>query len=147
MAAPVDEINECKYLFLDCIQEFDNSLRLVVQEGLPAGPAESIQVGHTIIPDCTPIDATDASRIFEVVWGKYIGYSALNESYAAVNDQERYEGTRFRIYSKSHFIEYMETATFASDEYPGPTQHYEVVCENHIIDVLSTEPPVIRRVR
>ena len=64
-----------------------------------------------------------------------------------MSDEERYEGTRFRIYSKSHFIEYMGTATFASDQYPGPMQHYEVVCENHIIDVLSTEPPAIRRVR
>ena len=37
---------------------------------------------------------------------------------------EQYEGIRFRIYSKSHFIDYMALESFASDDYPGPTQHY-----------------------
>src|SRR5438874_2024507 len=63
-----------------------------------AGPATSIDVAGTIIPNCTPIEATDQSRIFEIVWRYYVGYSVLNESYAAVYDAEQYEGTRFRIY-------------------------------------------------
>jgi hypothetical protein len=83
----------------------------------------------------------------EIVWRYDIGYSVLNESYAAVDDAEQYEGARFRIYSKSHFVDYMSLASFASDEYPGPTQHYCVACEDHILDVLSTEAPTVKRLR
>lgn len=141
------EINECKSLFLSEIEELGrNSLRVVVAEGLPAGPPKSIEVGGVTIPDCTPIEVIEQSRVFEVVWRVYVGYAVLNESYASVDEEERGEGIRFRIYSKSRFIEYMCRATFAGDEYPGPTQHYCLACEDHIVHVLSVEAPVIRRV-
>jgi len=122
-------------------------LQLVVQEGLPVGPPEAIKVGGVTIPDCTRIEATQGSKVFEIVWRRYVGYSVLNESFAAVSNEELYEGTQFRIYSKSRFIEYMSRATFASDEYPGPVRHYGIACEDHVIDVLSVEPPEIRKVR
>ena len=54
-------------------------------------------------------------------------------------------GRHGRILSKSHFIDYMSLASFASDEYPGPTQHYCVACEDHILNVLSTEAPTVKR--
>jgi hypothetical protein len=144
----VAEINECRSLFLADVQDLGrDGIRVVIAEGLPAGPAAPIEVAGTIIPDCTPIEATDQSRIFEIVWRCYVGYSVLNESYAAVHDFEQYDGTRFRIYSKSHFIDYMSLASFASDGYPGPTQHYCVACEDHILHVLSTEHPTVKRLR
>jgi hypothetical protein len=93
-----------------------------------------------------PIQNTEIS-IFEIVWRHYVGYSVLNESYAAVDDAEQYEGIRFRIYSKSHFIDYMALESFASDDYPGPTQHYCVACEDHIVNVLSVEVPAVQRLR
>jgi hypothetical protein len=123
------------------------SLRVAVAEGLPAGPPASIEVGGAIIPNCTPIETTDESRVFEIVWRHYVGYTVLNESYADVSDEECFEGTRFRIYSKSHFIDYMFRATFASDEHPGPTRHYCVACEDHILHVLSVDAPAVQRVR
>jgi hypothetical protein len=66
--------------------------------------------------------------------------SVLNESFAAVDDEERYEGNRFRI-----FIDYVLLASFACADYPGPTQHYAVVCENHVVNVISAFQPTIQR--
>jgi len=144
----VAEINECGSLFLADFQDQGRSgIRVVVAEGLPVGQPTMIEVGGIVIPNCVPIETTDQSRIFEIVWRHYVGYSVLNESYAAVHDAEQYEGTRFRIYSKSHFIDYMSLASFASDEYPGPTQHYCVLCEDHIVNVLATEAPTVERLR
>lgn len=144
----IAEINECRSLFLADFQDLGrNGVRVVVAEGLPAGPPTSIDVGGITIPNATPIEATDQSRMFEIAWRYYVGYSVLNESYAAAHDTEQYAGTRFRIYSKSHFLDYMCLASFASDEYPGPTQHYCVACEDHILNVLSTEAPTIKRLR
>jgi hypothetical protein len=148
VADPIGEINDCRSLFLADIQEMGrNSLQIAVAEGLPAGPPASIEVGGTIIRNRTPIEATDERRVFEIVWRSYVGYAVLNESYSDVSDEERYEGTRFRIYSKSRFIEYMSRTTFASDKHPGPTRHYCLACEDHILNVLSVEAQAMRRVR
>ena len=139
-------LDACEYLFLSEIEELDNNgLRLVVAEGRRAGESEPIQVGGAVIPGGTRIDVTDESAAFEVVWSKYVAYSVMNESFAAVDEQERFTGNRIRLYSKSLFIDYVARASFACDEYPGPTQHIAVVCENHIIDVIAAMRPVVQR--
>lgn len=148
MANPTDEMNDCRSLFLAEIQEAGhNSLKLVVAEGLPVGEPKSIMLGGVAIPDCTSIEVTDQSRIFELVWKHYVGYAVLDESYASVKDGEQCVGQRFRVYSKSRFLDYMAQATFACDEYPGPTRHYCVGCEDHIVEVLAVDAPVVTRVR
>ena len=139
-------LDACEYLFLSQIEELDNNgLRLVVAEGRRAGESEPIQVGGAVIPGGTRIDVTDVSAAFEVVWNKYVAYSVMNESFAAVDEQERFTGNRIRLYSKSRFIDYVARASFACDEYPGPTQHIAVVCKNHIIDVIAAMRPVVQR--
>jgi hypothetical protein len=145
---PIVEINECRSLFLTDIQQPDyHTLKLVVMEGLPNGPAEPLPIGGAVIVDCTRIEVIDNSRVFELIWDSYVGYAVLNESFAGVDAEERYEGSRLRVYSKSHFIEFLSRATFASPEYPGPTQHYKVCCEDHIIDVISIQPPRVGKLR
>jgi hypothetical protein len=144
----IAEINDCGSLFLTDFQETGrNSLQVQVAEGLPVGSPKSIKVGETEIRDCTAIEITDESRVFKVLWRSYVGYSVLNESYASISDEERYEGNRFRVYSKSRFMQFMSQATFACDEYPGPARHYCIVCESHVLHVLSVEPPTILRIR
>ena len=68
----------------------------------------------------------------------------LNESYACPPDAEQsYSGKRFRIYSTSHFRDYLSRSTFATDEYPGPLRHFEICCEAQIVNVVSTVSPTI----
>ncbi len=148
MGNPTEDLNDCRSLFLTDIQETGfNSLTVIVSEGVPAGDAEAIEVGGVVIPNCTRIEPTDQSRVFELAWKSYVGYAVLNESFASVDDAEQFEGKRFRVYSKSHFLDYMSQATFACKEHPGPTQHYSVACEDHIIEVLSVAAPTLTRVR
>lgn len=142
----IAEIDHCSFLFLIDLREGPrNSLHVQVAEGRPAGPPKSIKVAGTEISDCTAIEITDDSRVFEIIWKSYVGYSVLNESYATPSAEERGEGNRFRIYSKSRFIQHMSDATFAGDDYPGPTRHYFVGCEDQILHVLSVDPPTVRR--
>jgi hypothetical protein len=142
-------VDTCDYLFLSGIEELDyNGLRVVIIEGRPAGPAPPLRVGDAQISGGTRIAVTGESRAFEIVWQQYVAYSVLNESFAAPDGEgEQYDGKRFRVYSKSRFIEYVSRASFASDEYPGPTVHYRVACEDHVIDVIATRPPAIGRLR
>ena len=145
---PIAEIDDCRFLFLIDLREGSrNSLHVQVAEGRPGGSPKSIKIADTEISDCTPIEITDESRVFEIIWNSYVGYSVLNESYATPSDEDRGEGNRFRIYSKSRFIQFMSQATFACDDYPGPTRHYCVGCEDQILHVVSVDPPTVRRVR
>jgi len=140
-------LNACKYLFLAEIEERDNNgLRLVVREGRPVGEPEALLVGGTVISGATRIDVTEASAAFELVWKRYVAYSVMNESFAAVDDEERYTGNRFRLYSRSNFIDYVSRASFACKEYPWPTQHVAVICESHVIDVIAEMTPVVQRI-
>ena len=138
-------INACSCLFVSEIQELEyNGLRIVVREGLPGGEAGPLQVGDAVISGGTRIEVTEESQTFELVWSRYVAYSVLNESFASVDDEELYEGTRFRVYVQSRFIDYVSRASFACADYPGPTQHYAVVCENHVVNVISTVQPTIQ---
>jgi hypothetical protein len=139
------QIDGCEYLFLADIQELGgNRLRIVVQEGKPADKPNTITVGESSIADCTPIEVTAGSASFEIEWPLYVAYAVLNESYAGQPDAEQsYTGKRFRIYTKSHFSAYLSRSTFASNEYPGPLRHYEICCEDQIVNVVSTFSPTI----
>ena len=94
----------------------------------------------------TAIEVTQSSRVFTLSWASYVVYSVLNESFANPSDHtEVYEGGLFRVYTKSHFIDYLSRATFATNEYPGPMQHYEVCCVDHVFQVISTSAPHVER--
>mgnify|MGYP001599975350 FL=1 len=85
----IAEIDSCSFLFLIDLREGDyNTLHVQVAEGLAVGRPKSIKVAGTEITDCTAIEVTDESRVFEIVWNDYVGYSVLNESYATHNDKE-----------------------------------------------------------
>jgi hypothetical protein len=144
----IAEVDDCSFLFLIELREGSrNSLHVQLAEGRPVGSPKSIKVADTEISGCTAIEITDESRVFEIVWNSYVGYSVLNESYATPSDEESGEGNRFRIYSKSRFLQFMSDATFACDDYPGPMRHYCVGCEDQILHVLSVDPPIVRRVQ
>jgi hypothetical protein len=106
------EIDSCSFLFLREIEEGQ------------AGPIPvSIEVGDTAITDCHAVSSTEQSRMFEVVWNRYVAYSVRNESFVAFDHSEVAHGSRFRVYSKSHFLDFVRSATFATEEYPGPRLH------------------------
>jgi hypothetical protein len=111
--------------------------------GIPSPESVSIKVGNTELDDCHRVETTNASRIFEVVWKRYVAYSVRNESYAQNDEYNVSTGRRFHIYSKSRFLDFIGYATFASDGYPGPIQHVGIGCEDHFVDVVSTEEPTV----
>ena len=143
------EIESCDYLFLCEINEpEDNSLRLVVEEAVAAQETTSKRIGDAIIKDLHRIESTNASRSFELTWDEYVAYLVTNESYALSGDSEQTISGRFvQVYARSHFLNHVSRTTFANAEYPGPLQHICIICENHVIDVVSWIWPKLRRLR
>jgi hypothetical protein len=142
-------LNQTKYFYLREISEpQDNSLRLVVEEavedrsetGFARDPASPLA---EILKDAWPIESTDKSRSFEFHWNHYAAYLVTDEVVGSGGDHEdeTYTGTLFRVYTKSHFLDYLARET---DGHIEPILHYKLVCLNHLIDVASYRPPEVR---
>jgi hypothetical protein len=146
--SPADTLDTAAYLYLREIGEpKENSLRIVVEEAI-AGPLEKTsEIKQPPIPmqDARPIISDSSCFSYELVWPSYVSYSVRNESYATVDKEEKFEGRFLRHYSKSKFLDYVSKSTFANNTYLGPLAHWEIVTLNHIIDIVSTHAPQIRR--
>jgi len=98
------------------------------------------------IANCHIVKSTADSGLFEIIWDNYVAYCVTNESYSTRNESEEFSGRFARLYGKSHFLDYISRASLACKEYPGPLQHLQLVCECHIIDVVSTRFPQVSKV-
>jgi hypothetical protein len=124
------DLNSCQYLFLrDTAEPRENSLRLLIEEGIPSPEPVSLKIAGTVITDCHKVTVGENARRFEICWDSYVAYSIRNESFVVADDEsEKFElGNLVRVYSESKFLEYVRSATIAHDEYPGPTRHIEIV--------------------
>jgi hypothetical protein len=139
------EPDTCASLYLREIGETkQNCLRLLIEEAFVMPEEVSVNFAGTEIKGCHPVKPTADSRLFEITWDNYVAYSVTNESYGTRNESEEFSGRYARLYSKSHFLDYVSRATLACKEYPGP-HHIQLVCECHIIDVISTNSPRLAR--
>jgi hypothetical protein len=142
--ATLADVDSCHSLCLESLSEPSrNQLLLIVVEEMRHGPVHDLhlRVG-AVIPSVQAVGPTAGGRAFEVFWQSYVAYSVRNESYVYSTGQESV-GQRFRVYTRSHFGDYVKQTTWANDELPGPLTHWSVLCRDHIIDVIAAEAPVL----
>ena len=152
MSPGADSINSCKYLFLQEIGEpSENELHLVINEAVATRPVstESLSVHPSeirkLLASAKAILHEPGCRIFEITWISYIGYSVRNESYALPEPESSVgKGALFVKYETSRFLDSVTASTFASADYPGAFKHWAIYCQNHVVDVASTENPIIK---
>jgi hypothetical protein len=139
---PFQNMNAYRYCFLLELQEkFQGNLKLVTAKAgvkpviRESGVAEYSQYGS--------IEVLDEG--YEFIFRDYILYSILDESYSKADDPADYVGNTFRIYRKSHLLDYVAKDTTATHDFPGPYQHYCISAEDHIVSVITTvEPEIIK---
>jgi hypothetical protein len=143
-----NQLNQHRYLYLTAIGEpKENVLRLVIEEARASGAPQEVQLGEVVLSESRPIVADECCHAYEILFESYVAYSVRNECFVVEDATEEYIGRLFCVYSRSHFLDYVRVATFASEEYPGHLQHYGINCLNHIVDVVSVEEPTIRPLR
>lgn len=125
-----DQINTHKYLFLNkSLIEKDRELVLWISE---AG---------------NEVGSQENDKQYKVIFDNYIAFSFINESYSLEDDTEQFTGRLLKIYSKSKFSDYVENSTVDVEFINEKSyQHYEFACLNNIIDVISSEKPVIEEI-
>jgi hypothetical protein len=138
---------DLKNIFMVGIKEpYDNELKLLFSKSLTSETPETIALGNIELKDVYSINIDSESPLIQLKFERYIAYSIRNESFTAWDDYEEFEGRIFRIYRKSRYLDYIQLSTIASEDYPGPYKHYGIACLNHIIDVVSTEEPLINEI-
>ncbi len=77
----------------------------------------------------------------------YISYSVIDESFSySIDNSEISKGELFRIYTKSRYLDFIKIATNEREDLcPSENYiHYQFLCLNHTVDVISCgEPKVI----
>ena len=151
MLPEFDALNSAKYLYLRELWEpRDNSLRLVVREATvnPDGvvhPHPELPELEEILRDSSPIESTDACRIFELTWERYVAYLVTEECVGSCGQDadEIYTGKLFRVYTKSHFLDHLARDTGGHAE---PVLHFKLTCLNHLIDVAAYAVPQFKQI-
>jgi hypothetical protein len=136
----IDQINNHKYLYVNEISEpKDNSFRFVIKQASLGEQETDVKVDSSVVTQLNSIVSDQNCFIYEVVFKSYIAYSVINESYAQQDETEKFTGHLFRVYSESHFLNFVRASTIASEDYPGVFAHYGIVALNHIVDIVSTD--------
>ena len=148
----IEQLNSARYINLLEISEPDdrglNCLRIVVEEAVVNEAAlvtsDRPELAH-LFAGAHPIESTEGCKTFQLSWKHYLAYLVTEELVGsnAVNGyvDESYTGSILRNYTTSHFIDHVMRDT------GGHTQeivHYKLICLNHLIDVISYEPPYVR---
>lgn len=104
----------------------------------------------TILKNTVPLYPDD-NNTYEIVFDHYILYQTRNESYCSRDDYEIRKGDSFILFEKSRLLDMLPQITdcYMSNDgiyYPGEWKHYGIYCLNHIIDIISCNEPIIRKI-
>ncbi len=148
------QLDSCQYLYLrDLGEPRDNSLRLVIQEADASG---EVDASHPIVKlfgnafgdyrkgELRSIVSDASSRSFELYWDRYVAYAIHNEGFQGADETAESTGRLLRTHSRSRFLDYILESTFAAAVLDLPLVHFGIYCQNHNIDVVSTERPSIK---
>jgi len=144
-----DEINNLKYLYLISIVEpVDNELLITIKEATVSSEQEDLFVGNKNLGPVRSISSDGPRAEYEIFFESYGSYSITNESFTALNEKDERVGRLLCIYSKSTFLDYIRETTLVNYvyDYNDTLGHYALNCQNHIVDIVSIDKPVIRRI-
>jgi hypothetical protein len=131
-----------RYFYLEEIGEpDDNTLRIVIVEAAAQGPETEVPNLQITAREIMPIPD---QKPIELFWEEYIAYSVRNESYAIPEEGQPPLDRMLSERSGTAFLAFIAKSTLATNKFPGPFKHWELVCLNHVIDVVSTAAPKIR---
>src|SRR5215472_1377912 len=143
-----EQLGSRRYLFLEQLAEpRRNALRMQVSEGTVSEASVPFQIGGKSFGEAFPVEINPDCAKYELTWNSYVLYQVLNEIYgipdgAAVGITRRLT----RVYEKSGLLEFVLSGSGISVGSNARLLHFEVVCADHVIDVISSEAPLCRKI-
>ena len=131
------------------IDDSDNELKILISgsyEGEKGSEVDETLDDNIIdiLKEAVPV-YQDENKLYEIIFPNYIIYQVRNESYCSYDESEIRKGRRLIIFEKSKLLGYFGSVTDCG-LYPDEWKHYGVYTEDHIIDVITCEKPIIKRV-
>lgn len=133
-------------------------LRIIIAAAEAGSPGGSIsksegadeaaeQAIHEILASSRPIEVNEQC-LYEICFHNYIIYQIRNESFCSYDPEEIRHGKYLIIFKKSKLLSHLSIVTDAQQledgsYYPGKWKHYGIYTQNHIIDVIAQDAPVI----
>ncbi|QJX80362.1 hypothetical protein [Priestia megaterium] len=116
------------------LMQFDNFLFLIdIKE---FGPLE-LEITLEFMDSPNSKEETITRKI---VFESYVAFEVIAEHFDRVDEKEIFSGKLIRIYKESNYLNYIRSITYAEEIHPeSPLVHYQFVCEDHIINVISLE--------
>lgn len=145
--------NEDMVFTIDIIDNNDNILKIKVAS------SEKLQQQDTVSEENPKIKKIlekanqlypDLNNVHEITFERYILYQTRNESFCSWDDYEVRHGNTFIIFERSRLLDNLCSITDCcqlegGEYYPGKWTHYGIYTLNHIIDVVSCNPPKIEK--
>lgn len=102
---------------------------------------------HEILAHSRPIEINETCS-YEICFHDYIIYQIRNESFYSYDPEEVRHGKYLIIFEKSKLLSQLSIFTDAQpfddgSYYPGEWKHYGIYTQNHIIDIIAQNAPVI----
>lgn len=120
----------------------ENELKIIVRKAAGCNEPES-PVGRSGWDVLSYPSIVTSTPCYEIYFSEFITYSVTNERHYAGDSNAVSEGSSFRRFTKSKFMDFFETMTYGDDVHPGPRFHYGVYCQNTCIDIISNKAPTI----
>ena len=148
----VEQLNAARYVDLREISEPNknvfNSLRIVVEEAVvneAAVVASDRPELANLLAGAHPIESVGGCKRFQLSWKQDLAY-LVSEELVGSNapngyDDEVYTGKILRVYTRSHFLDHVMRDTGGHIQ---EILHYKLICLNHLIDVVSYDPPDVQ---
>jgi hypothetical protein len=147
----IAELNSVGYVDLREISEPNkrafNSLRIVLEEAVINETAAAVSDRPELaglLEGAHPIESVEGCKLFQLSWKHYLAYLVTEElvgsNAQAGYDDEIYTGKILRLYTKSHFLDHVMRDTGGHIQ---EVVHYKLICLNHLIDVVSYDPPKV----
>ncbi|MFJ7839838.1 hypothetical protein ACIQXG_10185 [Lysinibacillus sphaericus] len=133
------------YLFLDKITEpGTNALRISINRASISSKSEDVNIHEYQLHDAYPIEIDKTLPQIHIEFDSYVAYTVFDESFHFVNNEDEFRGHAIRIFTKSAYLDFVCKTTIAQEIYSYKELiHYQIVCLDHIVDIVSFEQPSI----
>lgn len=133
--------------FLDALLYRDSQLVIVVVEGFRASEPESMEVPGVGLLDARPIEPAPHSRRVAIRFRRPVAWQHVDESWTAGDEYEQHEGDgKLRVLTRSRYMDYVNASHGWFADIVGPAKHYRVWTENDVIEIVSSDPPMIETI-
>ncbi len=154
----LDDLNAHEYVTVLSIEQSEKSdwaLRIIAVEQRSGDPlstmdlAEDSEPVRKLLEGARPIGTTPDCATYEICFPEYVIYTVLDESYSGAGGDvpsDRVGGPFAFSCRRSWLIDHVTRTTYASDTWPGPLTHYQLLTSDHIVDVVTHTEPIVRRI-